>query len=312
MDKARFSAAIKTEALRLGFDACGIARAHRLDEDGDRLDAWLSLGYHAGMEYMARHIEWRKDPTRLVEGAVSVISVLQNYFPARRQIDQTAPVLSCYAYGKDYHGVVRKKLHRLRQFIHQTIGPEEGRIFVDSAPVLDKAWAVQAGLGWIGKNTLLISPAKGSFVFIGSLVTTLPLAYDAVKITDLCGDCNRCIRACPTGALVAPRLLDSSRCISYLTIENRQEIPDTFSGKFNNRVFGCDICQDVCPWNRKSSAHNEPGLEPLPGVLEMSRGDWHGLDEESFEKQFAGSAVKRAHYTGISRNLAFLRTHTEC
>jgi len=296
---------IKAEALRLGFDGCGISQAQYLVEDAQRLTSWLGRHFHGGMAYMQDHAEKRVDPTKLVEGAKSVISVILNYFPDRGQADREAPVLSKYAYGKDYHFVMRKRLRQLMDYIHGSITPVSGRAFVDSAPVLDRAWAARAGLGWIGKNTNLISPEAGSFFFIGSLIVNIPLHYDS-QIQDFCGDCNRCVRACPTQAIVAPRLLDARRCISYLTIENREEISQEFRGTFNNRVFGCDICQDVCPWNRKAVPHRVNELQPLPGLLEMTRGEWYSMDEGKYRSVFTGSAVKRAKFTGLTRNLRFI------
>jgi epoxyqueuosine reductase len=300
-----YSSMIKAEARRLGFDGCGISRAQYLAEDAQRLTSWLGRHFHGGMAYMQNHTEKRTDPTRLVEGAKSVISVILNYFPDRGQADKEAPVLSKYAYGKDYHHVLRKRLRKLMDYIHGSIMPVSGRAFADSAPVLDRAWAARAGLGWIGKNTNLISPEAGSFFFIGSLIVNIPLHYDS-PIQDFCGDCNRCLRACPTQAIVAPRLLDARRCISFLTIENREEISQEFRGTFNNRVFGCDICQDVCPWNTKAKPHAVQELKPLPELLEMSREQWHALDESLFNKLFQKSAIKRAKFEGLRRNLKFI------
>ena len=299
------SSMIKAEARRLGFDGCGISQSTYLETDAGCLNNWLDKDYHGSMTYMANHADKRTDPRLLVPGSKSVISVLLNYYPATGQKNRDAPVLSKYAYGEDYHRVMHKKLKKLLSFIHETLTPVNGRSFVDSAPVLDRAWAARAGLGWIGKNTCLISPALGSFFFIGSLVVDIPVSYDK-PMRDFCGSCNRCIRACPPQALVSPRILDARRCISYLTIENKGEINPDFRDKFANRVFGCDICQDVCPWNRKAVPHRVKEFEPLPGLLHMTRGEWYAIGEEEFNKKFAKSPIKRAKYKGFRRNLEFI------
>jgi len=304
------SSMIKAEAVKLGFDGCGISRAGYLAADASRLTQWLKEKYHGSMSWMENHFEKRTDPTKLVEGAQSVISVILNYYPSEHQHAEDAPVVAKYAYGEDYHDVIRKKLKILLDFINTTITPVSGRAFTDSAPVLDRAWAARAGLGWIGKNTNLISPETGSFVFIGSLIVDIPLHYDS-PIGDLCGDCNRCIRACPTGAIIAPRVIDAGKCISYLTIEHKGEIDEAYRDKFMNRVFGCDICQDVCPWNRRSVPHRVKEFQPLPGLLEMDREDWHSLDEKQFTVRFKKSALKRAKFDGIKRNLDFIRPNNE-
>lgn len=296
------AAAIKEEALRFGFDGCGISRAEALDEDAARLQKWLDRGYHASMAYMGRHAHKRVDPTRLFEGARSVISVLLNYYPSGTQTDPRAPVLAKYAYGKDYHTVVREKLNRLLEWILSGSAPVHGRAFVDTAPLLEKAWAARAGLGWIGKNTCLISPGKGSFCFIGTLLVDIPLQYDN-PVDDLCGDCTFCIDACPAKALVAPRTLDAGRCISYWTIENKSAIGGAFRDRLANRVFGCDICQDVCPWNRHAAPHREKDFDAPPGLLEMTREDWFNLNEEQYGRLFQHSAVKRVGFEGLKRNL---------
>ncbi len=296
---------IKSEALRLGFSACGISKAEFLAEDARRLEAWLNAGHHGGMQYMENHFEKRIDPSRLLDGTKSVISVLLNYYHPGINEDPAAPIVSKYAYGLDYHEVIRNKLRELLQYMNQQMGPVNGRGFVDSAPVLDRAWAARAGLGWIGKNSNLISPEAGSFFFIGTLLVDIELEYDH-PITDLCGDCNRCVRACPTQAITPDRTINSNRCISYLTIEHRDEISAEFAGKFNNRVFGCDICQDVCPWNRRSKPHATAELMPLAGLLQMKRQDWEEMDEPKFNTFFAHSPVKRARFSGIKRNLKFL------
>jgi epoxyqueuosine reductase len=299
------SSMIKAEAARLGFSGCGISRAEFLPEDARRLRQWLDSKYHAGMSYMENHFDKRTDPTKLVEGAKSVISVILNYYSKARATDPEAPIISLYAYGKDYHDVIRKKLNDLLRFMQNSMNPVGGRGFVDSAPVLDRAWAARSGLGWIGKNSNLISPEAGSFFFIGTLIVDIPLHYDK-PITDFCGDCNRCIRACPTNAILPGRTVDANKCISYLTIENRGEINPEFAGKLQNRAFGCDICQDVCPWNRKSADNSEQDFKPLTGLLEMSRQEWYDMDEEKYTATFAHSPIKRAKFAGLKRNLEFI------
>ncbi len=297
---------IKEEAARLGFTACGIAQGSRLEDEATHLKKWLGTGFQGGMDYMNRYVEKRVDPTLLVEGAKSVISVILNYFPEEIQCDPLAPKISKYTYGKDYHRVMKKKLKKLLDFINEEMGPVNGRYFVDSAPVLDRAWAAKAGLGWIGKNSNLISKEYGSFVFIGELVVDLELACDH-PVKDYCGDCTRCIDACPTGAIVADRVIDSRKCISYHTIENKREIPPEMKGKMENWVFGCDICQDVCPWNQNLTPHREPGFNPHPDLLKLTREEWFEMDEEQFNRLFAGTPVMRTKYTGLKRNLEFLK-----
>ena len=304
-NKEKHTAFIKSEAKRLGFLSCGISKAGFLEVEAPRLENWLNQNRHGEMSYMENHFDKRTDPTTLVEGTKSVISVLLNYYSDARPLDPQAPVISTYAYGKDYHDVIRKKLKDLLRFMGHSMGPVSGRGFVDSAPVLDRAWAARSGLGWIGKNSNLISPESGSFFFIGTLFVDIPLQYDN-PINDFCGDCNRCIRACPTDAILPGRTINANRCISYLTIENKGEISGEFKGKFQNRVFGCDICQDVCPWNRKSSQHNEEEFRPLAGLLEMTHRDWYSMDEEKFRTTFADSPVKRAKFSGLKRNLDFI------
>jgi len=304
-ERAKQSSMIKEVAARLGFDGCGISHAEKLDDDARHLNDWLRSNYHGTMSYMENHAEKRVDPTLLVDGAQSVISVILNYYSDKKQEDPEAPVISKYAYGNDYHDVVRGKLKQLLGIINSEITPVKGRGFVDSAPVLDRAWAARAGLGWIGKNSNLISPAKGSFFFIGTLIVDIPLHYDR-PIPDFCGDCNRCIMACPTGAIIASRIIDSRRCISYLTIENRGKIDEQFKDQFKNRVFGCDICQDVCPWNRKAIPHKEHELMPLKGLLGMKKEEWYRMDEEKYKQMFSDSAVMRAKFSGLKRNLDYL------
>ena len=304
---ANVSDRIKTKAKELGFMDCGISEARFLSEEKDRLINWLQEGMHGEMRYMNNHLEKRLDPRLLVENARSVISVLLNYFPAQKQVDPDAPVLSKYAFGTDYHFIMKDKLGELLKFIQTEIAPCEGRCFVDSAPVLDRAWAARAGLGWIGKNTNLISTEHGSFFFIGELILDLELPVDEKIVRNHCGNCSRCIDACPTKALVAPFVLDARKCISYQTIENRGEIDPELKGKFENRVFGCDICQDVCPWNLKSETHSEPAFVADARLMNLSRDDWHSMDKPTFNELFRNSAVKRTRFEGLQRNMKFLK-----
>ncbi|WP_299582623.1 tRNA epoxyqueuosine(34) reductase QueG [uncultured Sunxiuqinia sp.] len=301
-----FSEKIKAKARELGFLDCGISRAEQLDEERPRLERWLHEGMHGEMGYMARHVDMRLDPRLIVEGAQSVISVLLNYFPGTQQQEADAPVLSKYAYGKDYHFVLKDKLNALMNFIQEELAPCNGRPFVDSAPVLDKAWAAKAGLGWVGKHTNLISVEHGSFFFIGELIVDLELEPDTRQVRDHCGTCTRCIDACPTQAIVAPRVVDARRCISYQTIELKGELDETLKGQFKNRVFGCDICQDVCPWNLKSESHQEPDFEPHPQLLSLTRQDWQEMERPMFNELFRKSAVKRTKFEGLKRNLRFI------
>lgn len=304
--KHELSSQIKEQALSLGFQACGISEACRLEDDDARLNDWLRLGYQGEMAYMARNREKRTDPRLLMDGARSVISVLMNYFPEKSLIREGDLKIAKYAYGKDYHLVIRDKLQELVRLLKEKAGDFKARVFTDSAPVLDKAWAERAGLGWIGKNTCLIHPQLGSFVFIGEVITDLELVYDTNRINDLCGGCTRCIEACPTGAIVGPRLLDARRCISYLTIENRGEIGEQFRGQFNDWIFGCDICQDVCPWNRKARPHSEPDLHPGATLPGMTRDNWKGLTRGQFDDIFRDSAVQRTGFEGLRRNVKFV------
>ena len=304
---ANVSDRIKTKAKELGFMDCGISEARFLSEEKDRLINWLQEGMHGEMGYMNNHLEKRLDPRLLVENARSVISVLLNYFPAQKQVDPDAPVLSKYAFGTDYHFIMKDKLGELLKFIQTEIASCEGRCFVDSAPVLDRAWAARAGLGWIGKNTNLISTEHGSFFFIGELILDLELPVDDKVVRNHCGNCSRCIDACPTKALVAPFVLDARKCISYQTIENRGEIDPELKGKFENRVFGCDICQDVCPWNLKSETHSEPAFIADARLMNFSRDEWHSMDKPTFNELFRNSAVKRTRFEGLQRNMKFLK-----
>ncbi len=298
---------IKAKAMELGFLDCGISESRFLTDEKERLVNWLQNGMHGEMNYMANNLDKRLDPRLLVDNAKSVVSVLLNYFSAAQQNDPEAPVLSKYAFGIDYHFVMKDKLGELLQFIQTEIAPCEGRCFVDSAPVLDRAWAARAGLGWIGKNTNLISTEHGSFFFIGELIIDLELPTGEKTVRDHCGNCTRCIDACPTQALVKPFVLDARRCISYQTIENRGEIDPDLKGKFENRVFGCDICQDVCPWNLKSETHNEPAFIPDVRLMNLGKDEWNEMDKPLFNELFRNSAVKRTRYDGLKRNLKFLK-----
>ncbi len=297
---------IKSEAKRLGFLSCGISKAEFLEQEAPRLEKWLKQNMHGQMSYMENHFDKRLDPTLLVEGSKSVISLLFNYFPSETQKDPDAPKISKYAYGQDYHFVIKEKLKQLQEFITEHIGEVQGRAFVDSAPVLDKAWAAKSGLGWIGKNSNLLTQKVGSYYFIAELIVDLELDYD-VPVTDHCGSCTACIDACPTQAIVDPYVVDGSKCISYFTIELKEEIPSSYKGQFDNWMFGCDVCQDVCPWNRFSRPHNEPLFNPKPEILEMTKRDWEEITQEVFSKVFQKSAVKRTKFSGLKRNIEFLK-----
>lgn len=286
--------------------ACGFAKARYLEEEAPRLEEWLNRNYQGEMAWLAKNFDKRLDPTKLVPGAKTVVSLLYNYYPSEHQKDPAAPKIAKYAYGQDYHFVLKPKLKELLQFIHNEIGEVDGRVFVDSAPVMERKWAQESGLGWQAKNTLLINKKKGSFFFLAQLIIDLEVDYDEPIKTDHCGTCTRCIDACPTEAIVAPNLLDASKCISYLTIELRDAIPSQFEDQMKNWAFGCDICQDVCPWNRFSKSHQEPAFNPQPDLLEMTSGDWHEMTEEVFKKVFRKSAVKRTKFSGLQRNLQYL------
>lgn len=296
---------IKLEAKRLGFDYCGISKAEFLETEAPRLENWLKSNKHGKMEYMENYFDKRLDPTLLVPGAKSVISLLYNYYPNQQQTG-SSPKISKYAYGFDYHEIIKEKLKEFLNTLNEKIGAINGRAFVDSAPVLDKAWAKKSGLGWIGKNANLITKDSGSFFFISELIIDLELEYDNA-IKDYCGTCTKCIDACPTDAIVAPYIVDGSKCISYLTIELKDEIPNSFKNKLNDWVFGCDICQDVCPWNRFSTPHHDHNFENKTGMLNLSTNEWHEITEETFKIIFKNSAVKRTKYKGLKRNLDFLK-----
>ena len=297
---------IKELAGKFGFDHCGIAKAVVLDEDARRLESWLNKGMHGSMQYMENHFDMRIDPSKLVPGAKSVITLLLNYFPAQHQ-NPDAPKVATYAYGNDYHEVIREKLTGFLAEIKQSIGEVVGRGFVDSAPVLERSWAQRTGLGWIGKNGNLINKQGGSFFFIATLIIDLELNYDDPYAKDFCGSCTKCIDSCPTDAILPNKVVDGSKCISYFTIELKETlIPETMKGKFDNWMFGCDVCQDVCPWNRFSSPTSEINFTPIPAILNFSTSDWEELTEESFKTIFKNSPLKRSKFAGIKRNLHFI------
>jgi len=300
---------IKRTAAGLGFNFCGIARAEVLTEDARRLEAWLNKGLHGKMQYMENYFDLRIDPGKLVPGAKSVITLMMNYFPAERQNGE-APKIAKYAYGSDYHEVIREKLKELIRLIKLDAGDINGRGFVDSAPVLERTWAQKSGLGWIGKNGNLINKNSGSFFFIATLIVDIELEYDDPFTKDFCGSCTRCIDNCPTGAILPGKVIDGSKCISYFTIELKDAlIPGTMKGKFDNWMFGCDTCQDVCPWNRFSKPTTEIDFKPITAVLNFSNNDWEELTEESFKQIFKHSPIKRTKYAGIKRNLQFIKTN---
>jgi epoxyqueuosine reductase len=305
MNTAGYTALIKGKAAELGFMYCGISRAEFLEEEAPRLESWLNRQMHGQMHYMENHFDKRLDPRLLVPGAKSVVSLLLNYYPAEKQ-DPQAFQVSKYAYGQDYHFVIKDKLKSLLAYIRETIGEVDGRAFVDSAPVLDKAWAKKSGLGWVGRNANLITPQVGSFYFIAELILDLELDYDG-PIKDYCGTCTKCLDACPTGAITEPYVVDGSRCISYFTIELKEQIPQEVKGKFGDWVFGCDICQDVCPWNRFARPHSEPAFTINPGLQQLSREAWLEMTEEVFREVFHKSAVKRTKFNGLMRNIDFLK-----
>ena len=303
--KSKWTNSIKAEAKRLGFLSCGISKSDFLEEEAPRLEKWLKNNMHGEMGYMANHFDKRLDPRLLVEGSKSVISLLLNYFPDETQVADSYKI-SKYAYGQDYHHIIKSKLKQLQEFITEEIGEVNGRAFVDSAPVLDKAWAAKSGLGWIGKNSNLLTQQVGSFYFIAELIVDIELEYD-YKVTDHCGTCTACLDACPTQAIVEPYVVDGSKCISYFTIELKNELPIDVKGSFDDWMFGCDVCQDVCPWNRFSKPHNEPLFNPNPELLSMTKKDWEEITEDVFQKVFKKSAVKRTKFTGLTRNIDFLK-----
>ena len=296
---------VKQFASQYGFDYCGLAKAEMLNEDAYRLEKWLQQGMHGNMKYMENHFDLRVDPTKLVPGAKSVITLLKNYYP-----DSTSEnKISKYAYGNDYHNVIKASLTQMIFELQEKIGQFQGRGFVDSAPVLERSWAQKSGLGWIGKNGNLITRQSGSFFFIATLIVDVELNYDDPFAKDFCGSCKRCIESCPTEAILPDKTINGSQCISYFTIELKDEIiPEEQKGKFQNWMFGCDVCQDVCPWNRFSKPHHEPAFQPLPEILNFTSKEWEELSEEAFKKIFKHSPISRAKYKGIKRNLAFLKT----
>ena len=297
---------VKSTAAQLGFDYCGIARALPLDEDARRLEAWLNKGMHGTMHYMEKYFDQRINPALLVPGARSVITLLKNYFPAEKQ-QPGNPKIASYAYGNDYHEVIKNQLNQLLQELQESIGAFNGRGFVDSAPVLERSWAKKTGLGWIGKNGNLIHKQSGSYFFIATLIVDVELEYDHPLAKDYCGSCTRCIDACPTQAILPDKVVDGSKCISYLTIELKEAIPSEFKHKMDNWAFGCDVCQDVCPWNSFSQVHREPQLKNTNGLIDFSKDEWYELSEELFNSVFKHSAIKRTKYKGLKRNLEFLK-----
>ncbi|QIE60141.1 tRNA epoxyqueuosine(34) reductase QueG [Rasiella rasia] len=303
--KSYYTQSIKSEAKRLGFLSCGISKAQFLEAEAPRLEKWLNQNMQGEMSYMENHFDKRLDPTKLVEGSKSVISLILNYFPSETQVEDTYKI-SKYAYGTDYHFVIKDKLKELLYFITSEIGDVHGRAFVDSAPVLDKAWAAKAGLGWMGKHSNLLTKQVGSFYFIAELIVDLDLEYDT-PVTDHCGACTACIDACPTQAIVQPYVVDGSKCISYATIELKEQIPSSFANSMEDWMFGCDVCQDVCPWNRFSKSHREPLFNAKPELLSKSKKDWEEITEEVFREIFRKSPVKRTKFEGLKRNIQFLK-----
>jgi len=293
---------IKTEAKKLGFSSCGISKARFLSEEAKNFEKWLSNGYQGSMSYLERNIDKRLDPTLLVPGSKSVISLAFNYFPPKKLIENNNFIISKYAYGKDYHKVLKKKLKKLLFLMRERIGDIEGRVFVDSAPIHERAWAKLSGLGWVGKNSLLINKNQGSYFFLAEIICDLELEYDE-PVLNRCGNCSRCIDACPTGAITKAQVINAKKCISYLTIENKDNIPEELNDSMNNSIFGCDVCQDVCPWNKKSKPHEEIEFLPKKNLKKLRKKDWVELTEETFDRIFEGSAIKRTKYKGLKRNI---------
>lgn len=306
-NKAHITKRIKEKAMAVGFNSCGIVRAEYLEEERHRLEHWLAQKNHGDLGYMERNMELRLDPRKLVEGTRSLIMVTLNHYTGQQQ-PECAPKIAKYAWGKDYHFIIKDKLEQLLAYIQQLVPEATGRCFADSAPILEHAWARRAGLGWIGKNSLLLTP-QGSYVFIGEILINIELEYEQAKKLDPCGKCTRCIDACPTNAIVADRVIDASRCISYFTIEKRGEIPEHVNTQ--NSIFGCDICQEVCPWNRKAKEHNTLELKPIGKLLQMKRKHWEEISAHEFGETFKGSPLKRAKYSGIKRSLSHLKKHNE-
>ena len=296
---------IKTEAARLGFDFCGIAKAEFLSEDARRLESWLNQSMHGKMHYMENWFDKRVDPRKLVSNAKSVVSLMLNYFPEQQQ-PKDFPKISKYAFGKDYHLVIKDKLKELLAFIDENIGEVKGRAFVDSAPVLERTWAQKTGLGWIGKNGMLINKTAGSYFFLAELILDIELSYDSAMINDHCGTCTKCIDACPTDAILPNKIVDGSKCISYFTIELKDEIPHEFKNKMDGWAFGCDVCQDTCPWNRFSKPNGVPEFNAVAEQLNLTARDWIELTDEVFNKLFKDSPIKRTKLAGMKRNVSFL------
>ena len=305
-NKKHYTELIKNEAKRLGFISCGISRAEFLEDEAPRLEKWLKMKMNGEMKYMENYFEKRLDPRKLVDDAKSIISLTYNYYPEDLQ-NKEAPKVSKYAYGMDYHYVIKEKLNFFLTFIKDKIGNVHGRAFVDSAPILEKAWAAKSGIGWVGKNSNLITKKVGSFYFLAELIVDLDLDYDRIE-SDHCGQCTACIDSCPTQAITQPYVVDGSKCISYFTIELKENIPKEFKGKFDDWVFGCDVCQDVCPWNKFSKSHKEPLFQSSSELMKMSRDEWNEITEETFNKIFKNSAVKRTGYKGLTRNLNFIKS----
>ena len=296
---------VKQKTQEMGFDFCGIAKADFLEDEAPRLEKWLNQNMHGSMHYMTNHFDKRLDPRKLVEGARSVVTLLYNYFPEDDLSRSDNYKISKYAYGQDYHFVIRSKLRKLMESLQQEIGEIQGRVFVDSAPIMERAWAKRSGVGWVGKNSLLLTKQRGSFFFLAEMIIDLELATDG-PVQDYCGTCTRCLDACPTDAIVEPYVVDGSRCISYYTIELKESIPESVRGNFENSIFGCDICQDVCPWNRHSRPHREPTFKPHPDLGKMEKRDWEEMTEEVFRELFKKSAVKRTKFAGLKRNIRFI------
>lgn len=306
VNRYNLTQAIKQQALRLGFDDCRMAKAERLDEDAFLLESWLNQQMHGKMAYMENYFDKRVNPQLLVEGAKSVISLSYNYYTAEQQSDSNAPKLAMYALGEDYHTVVKEKLEMLLSYIRSQVGEVSGRCFVDSAPVLERAWAKKSGIGWVGKNANILTKRKGSYFFLAEIILDLELEYDS-PVKDYCGTCTRCIDACPTDAIYEPYKVDGSKCISYFTIELKDEVlPADYKGKFENWMFGCDICQQVCPINSQAQPHNETRFQPSAELLGMTKNDWQELNEETFRNLFRHSPVKRTKFKGLKRNIEFL------
>lgn len=302
MSKNKITEIIKKKAVELGFSSCGISQARFLKEEEKKFEDWLNHGYHGSMDYLNKNFDKRLDPRKLVHGSKSVISLTYNYYPPKKLVRKNNFIISKYAYGKDYHKILKKKLRKLFFFMKENIGNIEGRVFVDSAPVHERAWAKLSGLGWIGKNSLLINKKMGSYFFIAEIISDLDLEYDS-PVSDMCGKCTRCIDACPTDAITKAQVIDAQKCISYLTIENKKKIPKELQKNMNGYIFGCDICQEVCPWNRFSKPHNEESFLPNKEIKKYRKKDWIELTEETFNIIFKGSAIKRTKYKGLKRNI---------